>query len=211
MRLYHHPYSSNARRAVMTALHLGTDVELRFVDLMSGEQRTPDFLRLNPNGQVPVLVDEELVLWESHAIMQYVADRTPGQTLYPPEIRARADVNRWLFWSAYHFTPAVSILSWERVVKPALGAGEADPAAVHRGESLVTQHARLLDRHLEGRTWVAQGQLTLADFALATPLMTMAPAKLPIRDFRHLLDWFERVQELDAWRRTGADNPQLNR
>src|SRR5262245_37217357 len=118
MRLYHHPMSSNARRARMTAIHLGTKLDLVVVDLGNGEQRRPDFLRLNPNGQVPVLDDDGFVLTESHAIMQYLADTTPGQTLYPEDVRARADVNRWLFWSAYHFQPAISVLGWERVVKP---------------------------------------------------------------------------------------------
>jgi glutathione S-transferase len=89
MRLYHHPMSSNARRAVMTAVHLGTKLELVLVDLAKSEQRKPDFLALNPNGRVPVLDDDGFILTESHAIMQYLADGTPGQTVYP-EDAARA-------------------------------------------------------------------------------------------------------------------------
>ena len=94
MRLYHHPYSFNARRAVMTALHLKSPVELVFVDLAKGEQRQSQFLKLNPNHKVPVLEDDGFVLWESHAIMQYLADKTPRQTLYPTETRARAGLVR---------------------------------------------------------------------------------------------------------------------
>ncbi len=112
MRLYHHPRSLNARRAVMTAIHLGSPVDLVFVDLQKMEQRQPQFLRMNPNHKVPVLEDEGFYLWESHAIMQYLADKTPVQTIYPTDLKARADVNRWLFWSAQHFTPAVAILNW---------------------------------------------------------------------------------------------------
>ena len=202
MRLYHHPMSSNARRAVMTVLHLGVDVDLVLVDLAKGEQRRPEYLRLNPNGRVPVLEDEGFVLSESHAIMQYLADRTPGQTLYPEAIQARADVNRWLFWSAHHFTPAVSVLNWENLVKGMIGQGGPDPAAVKRGEALVTECARVLDAHLAGKTWVAQDRLTLADLALATPLMTIEKAKLPVAGYANLLAWFGRVQELDAWKKT---------
>jgi glutathione S-transferase len=62
MRLYHHPMSSNARRAVMTAIHLKVEVDLSLVDLAKGEQRRPEFLKLNPNGRVPVLDDEGFVL-----------------------------------------------------------------------------------------------------------------------------------------------------
>lgn len=82
---------------------------------------------MNPNGKVPVLDDEGFILWESHAIMQYLADRTPGQTIYPQEIHARAEVNRWLFWSAYHFAPAVGILNWENSVKRFVGGGIRSP------------------------------------------------------------------------------------
>jgi glutathione S-transferase len=202
MRLYHHPMSSNARRAVMTAVHLGAPVDLVVVDLAKGEQRKPDFLKKNPNGRVPVLEDDGFVLWESHAIMQYLAEKTPGQSLYPGELRARADVNRWLFWSAHHFTPAVSVLGWENLVKPMIGAGDPDPAAVKRGEGLVTENARVLDEHLAKRPWITQDRLTLADLAIAAPLMVIRQAKLPVNDFANLMVWFRRVESLDAWKKT---------
>lgn len=202
MRLYHSPYSSNARRARMAAVHLDLHVELISVDLVKGEQRKPEFLRMNPNGKVPVLDDEGFVLWESHAIMQYLADKTPGQTIYPAENRARADVNRWLFWSAHHFAPAVAILNWENVVKRLIGGGEPDPASVKRGEALVSDLTRVLDAHLAGNRWIAQDRLTLADFAIASPLMAIGPARLPVTDRANLLAWFGRIEALDAWKKT---------
>jgi glutathione S-transferase len=187
----------------MTAMHLGAKVDLVVVDLAKGEQRAPSFLLKNPNGKVPVLDDDGFVLWESHAIMQYLADKTPGQTVYPAEIRARADVNRWLFWSAYHFTPSVSILGWENYVKPMIGAGEPDPAAVRRGEQLVTDNARILDDHLVGKKWITEERVTLADIAIATPLMVIEKAKLPVNGFANVMKWLRRVEGLEAWRRTG--------
>jgi glutathione S-transferase len=204
MRLYHYPMSANARRVVMTAVHLQVVVELVEVDLAKGEQRAPAFLNMNPNGKVPVLEDDGFVLTESYAIMQYLADRTPGQTIYPLDIRARADVNRWLFWSAQHFTPAIGILNWENWVKSLVGAGPPAPAEVARGEELVRQCATLLDAHLVDRKWLAGQQLTLADLALAAPLMTIERAKLPVTQHAHLLGWFDRVQALDAWQRTAT-------
>jgi len=202
MRLYHFVLSTNARRAVMTAVHLEAKVDLVAVDLARREHLKPDYLALNPNGKVPVLNDDGFVLWESHAIMQYLADKTPGQTVYPQEARARADVNRWLFWSAHHFQPAASVLTWEHNVKAMIGLGAPDPAAVKRGEELIVPLAAVLDQHLVGRTWVAQDKVTLADFALATPLMSMDRARLPVKDRPNLMRWFARVQELDAWKKT---------
>ncbi len=208
MRLYYNPRSSNSLRVLLTAAHLGTALDLKVVDLVRGEQRAPEFLAKNPNGKVPVLEDEGLVLWESHAIMQYLADRTapqgdeaPGQDIYPTDVRARADVHRWLFWSAQHFAPAVAALSWEHYVKPLLGKGVADPEAVKRGEGVFLELARVLDAHLASRLWLAQDALTLADYAIASPLVAIERAKLPIAAFRNVLEWFQRIQELRAWKK----------
>jgi glutathione S-transferase len=93
-------------------------------------------------------------------------------------------------------------LNWERFVKKLIGAGEPDPAAIARGEALVIENARVLDRHLEGRQWIVGDTPTLADLALAAPLMTTESAKLPVKDFVHIRNWFGRVQELEAWKKT---------
>jgi glutathione S-transferase len=189
----------------MTAIQLGTNLELVVVDLANGQHRTPEYLQLNPNGKVPLLDDDGFLLWESHAIMQYLSDQTPGQTIYPADVRARADVNRWLFWSAYHFTPAVGVISRERVSKSMVGRpGAADPTEIARGEALLRGAAAVLDAHLAGRQWVAQRVLTLADLAIAAPLMHMEAARLPLADFANLRAWFDRVQALEAWKTTGV-------
>jgi glutathione S-transferase len=202
MRLYHHPFSLSARRAVMTALHLDAPVELVLVDLTKQEHMRPEFLRMNPNHRVPVLEDGDFYLWESHAIMQYLAEKTPGQTLYPADIRGRADVNRWLFWCGQHFSPAVGILNWERAVKGLIGLGAADPAEVKRGEKLFADLAAILDVHLAGRPYICGAELTLADLAIAAPLGHAVPAKLPVERYGHIRTWLGQIQALPAWKRT---------
>ena len=205
MHLYYHPLSSNSRRVLLTAHHLGLDLELVAVDLSQGEQKTPDYLRLNPNGRVPTLVDGGFHLWESHAIMQYLADRSPEQDIYPRDISARADVNRWLFWSANHFAPAAGVIIRERVSKKIVaGSGAPDPLEIARGEALFPAAAAVLDRHLAGKQWIAQDRLTLADFAIASPLMHTSAAQLPVTEFENLKAWFARVQSLDAWTKSSV-------
>ncbi|MDR1967695.1 MAG: glutathione S-transferase family protein [Burkholderiaceae bacterium] len=206
MRLYHFPLSSNARCAVMTALHLAPllprPVELAEVDLSQGAQRAPGFLRLNPNGKVPVLVDGDFVLSESCAIMQYLAEIAPGQALWPAEPRARADVNRWMFWCANEFSPQVGILNFENWIKAMMGAGSPDAARVARAEADLRTHAAVLDTHLAKRTWISGEQLTLADLTLAAHLMSIGKARLPLTDLPHLMAWWTRVRELPVWQRT---------
>lgn len=201
MRLFHHPLSFNARRAVMTGLHLKAKVDLVEINLMKPEDRAV-LAGMNPNSKVPVLEDEGFLLWESNAIMQYIADRTPGQTLYPSEAKARADVNRWQFWSAQHFSPAVGIFNWQNFVKGMIGQGGPDPVELARGERELTQLARVLDEHLAKRTWMCGDALSLADLSIAAPLMAIGPGKVPMSPYRNVLAWFERVRELDAWKKT---------
>lgn len=203
MKIFHSPFSSNAKKALMTALQLGLSLERVNVDLPKLEQRKPEFLALNPNGKVPVLVDGDFVLTESQAIMAYLADATPGQTLYPTELRARADVNRWMFWSANHWGPAISILNWERQVKKIVGQGDPDPSQVARGEALFHDFAKVLDAHLSDREWISGKALSLADISIGCPLMVAVPAQLPLAGYANIQKWFARLQALDAWKKTG--------
>ncbi|MGD0525377.1 MAG: glutathione S-transferase family protein [Polyangiaceae bacterium] len=207
MKLYFHPMSGNSRRVLLVAAHLDVPVERVVVDLQKGEQRGAPHVRRNPNGRVPVLEDDGLVLWESRAIMQYLADKTPGQTLLPTDARGRADVTRWLFWCAAHMAPAHAILVAENFVKGLMGRGPADPVEVARGEALFAQGAAILDTHLAGKTWVAQDRLTLADFSLAAGFALAGPARMPMGDYANLRAWLGRVQELDAWQRTTPAPP----
>lgn len=202
MRLYYHPISTCSRRVLMTAHSLGIRPDLVLVDLTSGQQHSAAFLKLNPNHRVPVLEHDGLVLWESYAIMQYLADVTPGQTMYPLDPRARADVNCWLFWCGQYFMPGVGILNWENSIKSMMDIGPADPAEVGRGERLFVEAAKLLDDHLADRTWMCDTGLSLADVALAAPLADRHSARLPMDDCPNLQRWLERVQSLDAWKRT---------
>ena len=202
MKLYRHPFSSCSRRALLTVLELGiaSRVELVTIELEKGAQRAPSYLKLNPNGKVPVLEHDGLVLWESHAIMQYLADVTPGQTLLPADPRGRADVTRWMFWNAHHFTAGVSTLNREHMVKKLMGRGDPDPVEVERGEGLVKTFGAVLDAHLEGKQWICADRLTLADLSIAAELASIERAKLPVGDFANLRAWFSRVSSRDSWR-----------
>ncbi|HEY4179541.1 MAG TPA: glutathione S-transferase family protein [Kofleriaceae bacterium] len=201
MKLYFHPLSGNSRRVLLTATHLDVPVEKVVVDLTAGEQKSAAHLARNPNGKLPALEDGDLQLWESRAIMQYLCELTPGQTLYPSTPRGRADVNRWLSWCNAHMAPALTIIVQENFVKPLMGRPQ-DAAELARGEALFHIGAKILDAHLAGRMWVAQDHLTLADFSLASGFALAKPAKMPLAEYAHITAWLARVQELDAWKRT---------
>ncbi|SHH56765.1 glutathione S-transferase family protein [Massilia sp. CF038] len=203
MRLYHNPLSSNARRVQLTAQLLGIELELVHVDLASDADRRR-LQEINPNGKLPVLTDGDFVLWESCAIMQYLCDLAPEQTLYPLDPRARADVNRWMFWACQHFAPAVGVLTYENIWKGMMGRGEADPRELARGERDLLQFGAVVDAQLAGREWMAGQSLTLADLALAPSFMYIERGRLPLERFPNLMAWWARIQALPVWQNTST-------
>ena len=161
---------------------MGTPLELTEVNLMSEEDRRR-LVALNPNNKVPVLQDGEFMLWESCAIMQYLADRTHGQTLYPDSILVRADINRWMLWAVQHFAPPLGIIVFEHIWKGLIGKGGPDPVEIERASRLVAQFAAVLEQHLAGRGWIVGDTVTLADYAIAPTLTYIEQAQLPVKQY----------------------------
>jgi len=204
MKLYVHPMSSNARRAVLVAKHLQLPVEVEFVDLAKGAHRTPGYAALNPMTQVPTLVDGDFKLAESYAIMKYLTAKVPGQTLYPTDAAAQAKVDQWMFWCANAWSPSVGALNYENMIKAMLGQGPADEGRVARHHGLMARNGKVLDDALAGRSFLVGDSVTLADYAIAASLITTVPAKLPVGDFANIQRWFAGIQALPAWQAAAA-------
>ena len=206
MKLYQHPISPNTRRVRLVLCALGISHEEILVDLFKGENRQPEYLAKNPMGKVPMLEDEGLFLTESYAIIGYLAEKKPS-SLYPSEPRARADVNRWLFWGANHFSPTIGALARENFLKKVVPSfGAPDPVQIARQEAEFRALAKVLDAHLAAgaspRKWIVGHDVTLADFALAAGFSMRERAKLPVEGTPHLEAWFARIAELDVWKAT---------
>ncbi|MEO1180824.1 MAG: glutathione S-transferase family protein, partial [Cyanobacteria bacterium J06636_28] len=92
------------------------------INLPQGDQRTADFLALNPTGRIPVLQDGDFVLWESNAIMQYLASQV-STPLWPDDAQQRADIMRWQSWQLAHWAKGCQPLNYERLVKKVLQLG----------------------------------------------------------------------------------------
>lgn len=201
MKLYYYPASSSSRKVRVTAALLGIRLEEQLVDLPAGEHKKPEYLRINPNGLVPTLLDGNRVLWESNAIMQYLADLKPENNLLPREPMARADVTRWQCWEQAHWVPALVIVIRENVFKPLWGQSP-DPSEIKRGEEAIHKVAPVLDTHLKGRNYLAGDHLSLADISVGAILIYDPKASLPLADYGHIQRWYERLTQLDAWRAT---------
>jgi glutathione S-transferase len=173
MKLYGFPPSPNTRKVQAVAAHLDIPLEFEFVDLPKGATRRAEFLLLNPTGRTPVLVDGEFTLWESNAIMQYLASQK-SNTLWPEDARTRADIARWQFWQV----------------------------ALKQAEEAFHREAPVLDGHLANRHYLVGDTVTLADFAVGSYLHYAVPAQFPLERYRNIRAWYERLEALPAWRNT---------
>jgi glutathione S-transferase len=204
MKLYDFPLSSNCRKVRAVCYELGLAPELVMVDLRRSEQRDPKFLAINPNGRVPVLVDDDTVLWESNAILGYVATKYGGGSLLPAEPRARAEVDRLLFWQVAHLAPAIGKVSVELIVKRLLGQGPPDEALVAAGKADFASASRVLEAVLREDSF-AVGPLSIADFALAASYSLALDVQLDVAPFPRVAAWLNRMTARESMKRVLAE------
>ncbi len=160
-------------RVLALVKHLGIDADLVQLDLMAGGLKSADFARLNPNVKVPALVDGDVVLWEASAIMAYLCIKT-GSDMWPAHSPAeQVEVLRWLSWSDCHWSPAVGPFYFEHVVKATFGIG--------------------------GRTYVACGRLTIADFQLASMATFWRESHMPLEGSSNIVRWIDGLKRNPAW------------
>lgn len=209
MRLHVFPPSPRATKVIALVHHLGLDCELRIIHLFKGEQATPEFAALNPNKRMPVLEDDGFVLWESNAILHYLASKKPESHLWPSDANGQADVIRWLSWEAAHWTPACTPMAFERVVKKLAGLGDPNLAEVAKGEQEFHKFAEVLNAHLKGRKWLLGNTLTIADFSVGAPMVMAEPAQYPVAPYPEITRWYGGLAALPGWQKAIAPTPGI--
>jgi glutathione S-transferase len=162
----------------------------------------------SPSGKVPALRDGDLMLWESNAICQYLADRAGDASFFPADPKIRADISRWLFWEAGTWSPVIDVFTHENVRKPMLGIGTPDPTRLTDAEERIRPLAQLLNDRLAGRKFLLGGDVTLADFVIAGAATYMDRGKIPIGDYPNIKTWWNRLNAIEAWSGT-MPGPEL--
>jgi glutathione S-transferase len=202
MKLYGFAPSPNTWQVRALAAHIGVPLDFVALDFTKGETKTPVFLAVNPTGRTPVLTDGDFKLWETLAIMQYVAGKK-ANPLWPDDARARADIVRWQSWNLAHWTrDAWAPVLSERLIKKMLNLGPSDEAVIAKGVEAFNKEAATLDAHLAKQKNLVGDALTIADFAVASPLFYAKEAELPLGPYPHLRGWSERVMALPCWNET---------
>jgi glutathione S-transferase len=176
-------------RALWALRELGVDFEFIPVNLPMGETQTPEFLRLNPAAKLPVLVDGDLVLTESAAIVLYLAEKFPEHGLLPSDIETRARVYKWLLFAVTELEQPLWRMARHTVIYP---EAKRLPADIDLAREDFRQMAAILDRHMQGRTFIVGDTLTAADCVTAY-LMDWANEENLLDGFSQLRAYLDRM------------------
>ncbi|XP_076365620.1 glutathione S-transferase 1-like [Tachypleus tridentatus] len=205
--LYHMPACGSCRAVRMVAKLIGVDLNLKYVDLMAGEQNKPEFFKMNPEHCVPTIDDDGFILWESRAIITYLVNKyAPDSSLYPKDAQQRAMVDRLLY-----FDIGTLYKSQREVFYPQIFKGEAPSAESEKNYQTALGY---VEGYLSKSPYVAGDKFTLADISImATLSMTEAldydcgaypnisawksKVKEEIPDYKSIND--EPLQEFKAW------------
>jgi glutathione S-transferase len=163
LRIWGRITSVNVQKVVWAADELGIAYERVDAGGAFGVVATPEYRRMNPNSLVPVIEEDGFVLWESNAIVRYLAAKHAPGTLWPDDLRLRADADRWMDWQATTFTPAMRDAFWHLV---RTAPEKRDAAAIEASRVASEKAAAILDAHLAGRAWAAGNGFSPADIAL---------------------------------------------
>nr|AFM57703.1 glutathione S-transferase D2 [Tribolium castaneum] len=185
--VYFYPLSPPSRAALMLIKALGIKHNVKIVNIMAGEQMTPEFLKMNPMHTVPTINDGGFILWDSHVIMKYLVEQyAKDDSLYPKDPKKGAIVNQRLHFNTTTLFPKLL----DYCVPVLFNNEEPDPNKATKFEELLN----ILDGFLKNQSWVAGDNLTIADFAIITVVATAEGVGFKISNYPNVFAWYQRAK-----------------
>jgi glutathione S-transferase len=191
--------SINVQKVTWTLAELGLAYEHKNVGGDQGGLNTPEFLKLNPQGLIPVLQDDDLTIWESHAIVRYLCAKYAENNLWFTDPAKQSLSERWVDWTITTLQPYYLGLFWMFFRMPPEKRKQKEiTATVNQCEKKFA----LLDNHLAHQPYLAGNQFTMADIPAGSLLYRYFEMGLDVSRPPHLMQWYERLAERDAYQKT---------
>jgi glutathione S-transferase len=189
LRIWGRVNSVNVKKALWAIEELGLKYERIDAGMEHGVVKTPEYRKMNPNSLVPTIDDDGFVLWESHAIVRYLAAKHGAGTLWPVDLKQRADSDRWMDW-AYAFQASFRTVFWGLVRTP---PEKRDMKAIEEARKRCGELLAIPDQYLANRPYFAGNSLTIGDIPLGCHVHLWM--RLPIERPAHqnLQRWFDRL------------------
>ena len=189
--------SSNVKKVLWCLTELGLTYQQKDAGGPFGGLDTPEYLTMNPNKTIPTYQDGEFILWESNAILSYLADKYDDGTLLPHNAEFRARAAQWMYWSDGSLFPYIKAMMGLLVRTP---AEQRDPARVAELKQSLNHLIAMLNDDLAQRDYIAGDMFSIADMALAPLLYPWREVCHDRPDFPHIERWFARIETRQAYR-----------
>jgi len=163
-----------------------------------GIVKTSQYLSLNPNALVPTIEDEGLVLWESNAIVRYLAAKHATGSLWPDDLKSRAEADQWMDWSSSTFWPALRPLFIGLIRTP---ANQRDPYVLEDLRRKAAAALAIVDRHLESRMFLAGDNFTVSDIALGCGVWRWMALPIERPSLPNVQRWFDSLADRPAYKK----------
>jgi glutathione S-transferase len=187
--------SINVKKVVWTAQELGLDFQRTEAGGLFGVVKTPEYMQMNPNSLVPVIEDDDYVLWESNVIVRYLSAKYASGTMYPTELRERFDAERWMDWQQTTLNPVSRPGFWQLVRTP---PEQRNPDVIAESNAAVEALMFTLDMHLAHREFMVGHRFTVADIPLACEVHRWFGLPQPRQSRPHLERWYDGLRARQA-------------
>ncbi|MGV8987681.1 MAG: glutathione S-transferase family protein [Cypionkella sp.] len=194
MKLYGFGESGNAYKVALMMALTKTPCELELVPFFTGGTRTPEFRAINPMGEVPVLVDGEVMLTQSGVMLEYLAELTGQFT--GRDAGERREVLRWLFWDNHKFSAQIGTT---RFLMNFLPPDKRPEAVIGFMQARLKAAYHVLENHLASRDWIVGAAATVADLSCCSYLYYPEPFGFDRQDWPNIAGWLDRIAALPGW------------
>jgi len=188
--------SINVQKVMWMISELGLDVERIDIGMQHGGNDTPEYLAKNPNGRVPTLEDDDLVLWESQAIVRYLAEKYGAPTWWPDSIAARAHAGKWMDWYIGHLHPPMTTIFWNVVRHP---PEKRDAEAAVAATAEAGKMWAILDADLAGKDFVGGGTPSVGDIPVGCAFHRWRAMDFDKPSFTNVDAWYQRLSARPAY------------
>ncbi len=197
LKIWGRTTSSNVQKVMWAVAELGLAHERIDVGGPFGRLDTPEYLAMNPNRLIPVVDDGGTIVWESNAILRYLAARYGAGGLWPEDPGARSGADRWMDWQLTTVQPGIQPVFWGLI---RTAPEKRDMAAIKAGAERLAQAMTILDRHLADRAFVAGEALTMGDIPVGVACWRYQMLDIVRPSLPHLDAWYGRLQAREAYR-----------
>jgi glutathione S-transferase len=198
IKLYGFELSFPVNRVRLCLNAMEQEYELIGVSPLAGENQTEDYLKISPTGKIPAIDDDGFTLFESNAIMKYLS-RKYNSDFYPDHIKAQADVDKWLDFTAIHLANGFGKVLFNKFLADIVGV-EVDERSLQDGYAFIERFLGIIDKQLETSAFLAGDEMTIADFCLLATVDPVEALEINMKDYPNVNTWRNKLMQQSFYR-----------